>query len=575
MFSTTLLLLIKFLLVGNPEMAYPKDYFTAPLDGVLLLSGNFGELRANHFHSGIDFKTHGQVGKKVYSAAEGEVARIKISIYGYGKCIYIKHPNGFTTVYAHIQKFNPKIEEIIRNEQLRIKNYEVDFNLPPEVLKLTKRQWIAYSGNTGGSGGPHLHFEIRNTATEEPLNPMLFGFDILDNIAPTISGLRIYPLSDSSYVDGYNLPKSYEILLPKGSKNNYLITKKDTITVTGKIGFAINSLDKINNATLRCGTSSHRLEVDNIIVYEDRIEKLSFDTWRYVNTYTDYELYNRKKMLFHKSFVVGNNKLDIYKTLVKNGVVEFNVEKNHILKYTVKDAFGNSSSLVFKIKGTSKIPAARQVMRTTADKYFYYYKESIFYNQNIRVKIPPLALYENLNFNCTEMEENPKSLSPVWAVQNEYVPLQNNIELAIKTDIQYKAKTTQLGIVQVIGKDKQKWVGGSFVNNEITALTKNFGTYCIMADTIAPSVSAVMDKKKNIVLGKTITFKVKDGLAGIKSYNVTIDGKWVVAEYEFKNNAIYCYLESLKLVKGSHKIEVVALDNVENTTNFSTDFTIN
>jgi Peptidase family M23 len=575
MFSTAFLLFIKFILIGDPEIVYPKDYFGAPLDGTLLLSGNFGELRTNHFHSGIDFKTDGQVGKKVYSSAHGEVARIKISTSGYGKCIYIKHSNGFTTVYAHLQKFTPELEKLIKNEQYRLKSYEIDFTLHADEIKLTKRQLIGYSGNTGGSGGPHLHFEIRNTATEEPLNPLLFGFNVLDNIAPVIKGIRIYPINDSSFVDGYSQPKSFEVILPKNSKNNHIISQKQSIIVSGKIGFAINTLDKINNATSRCGIYSIKLEVDNSIIYEDKLEKINFDTWRYVNAYTDYELFVRKKMNYHKNFVTGNNKLAIYKTLLKNGIIEFNDEQVHTIKYTVKDVFGNTSTLVFNVTSSRTKLNPQQTLSETADKYFSFDKEGIFSNQSMGVKIPAFALYQNLAFNCTEMGENSKSLSPVWAVQNQYVPLQSSIELKIKPDVAYKAKSNQLGIVQILGDNSPKWLGGSFKENELTVATKNFGTFCIMADTVAPTISPVLDKKKNLVLNNIITFKIKDNLSGIKNYNVNIDGSWIVAEYEFKNNAIYCYLQNLALTKGNHKIEASIEDNANNKVSYEGVFLTN
>jgi Peptidase family M23 len=575
MFSTAFLLFIKFILIGDPEIVYPKDYFGAPLDGTLLLSGNFGELRTNHFHSGIDFKTDGQVGKKVYSSAHGEVARIKISTSGYGKCIYIKHSNGFTTVYAHLQKFTPELEKLIKNEQYRLKSYEIDFTLHADEIKLTKRQLIGYSGNTGGSGGPHLHFEIRNTATEEPLNPLLFGFNVLDNIAPVIKGIRIYPINDSSFVDGYSQPKSFEVILPKNSKNNHIISQKQSIIVSGKIGFAINTLDKINNATSRCGIYSIKLEVDNSIIYEDKLEKINFDTWRYVNAYTDYELFVRKKMNYHKNFVTGNNKLAIYKTLVKNGIIEFNDVQVHTIKYTVKDVFGNTSTLVFNVTSSRTKLNPQQTLSETADKYFSFDKEGIFSNQSMGVKIPAFALYQNLAFNCTEMGENSKSLSPVWAVQNQYVPLQSSIELKIKPDVAYKAKSNQLGIVQILGDNSPKWLGGSFKENELTVATKNFGTFCIMADTVAPTISPVLDKKKNLVLNNIITFKIKDNLSGIKNYNVNIDGSWIVAEYEFKNNAIYCYLQDVDLPKGNHKIEASIEDNANNKVSYEGVFLTN
>ena len=160
-----------FISVSMAQNSYPQDYFQSPLEIPLILSGTFAELRSNHFHSGLDIKTQQQSGLKVMAAASGFVSRIKVSHFGYGKALYITHPNGYTTVYAHLQNFNPEIDAYIKHRQYKNESYEIELFPKAGELLVNNGDIVAYSGNTGGSGGPHLHFEIRNKQ-EHPMNPM-------------------------------------------------------------------------------------------------------------------------------------------------------------------------------------------------------------------------------------------------------------------------------------------------------------------------------------------------------------------------------------------------------------------
>ena len=200
----------------NAQSPYPQNYFMSPLDITLVLSGSFAELRSNHFHSGLDIKTKGKVGFKTYASAEGYVSRIKISRYGYGKALYITHPNGYTTVYAHLQKFAPKIEAYVKKQQYKKETFELELFPKAEELKISSKEVIAYTGNTGGSGGPHLHFEIIDQQ-ERPINPMLFGFDIKDTTKPVVHELYGYPLSEGSHINGETSRVKIRIIkLPNG-----------------------------------------------------------------------------------------------------------------------------------------------------------------------------------------------------------------------------------------------------------------------------------------------------------------------------------------------------------------------
>jgi hypothetical protein len=270
---------------GQPTDKYPKDYFRSPLDIPLFLAGNFGELRPNHFHAGIDIKTESVEGKNIYAAAEGYVSRIKIATNGYGKVIYITHPNGYVTTYAHLQRFSDKIEEYVKKQQYHKEKFEIELFPGKKQLPVEKGEVIALSGNTGGSGGPHLHFEIRDEKTEIAINPLLFGFDIKDDIKPVIKNIAIYPLNDSSYVNGVNKEKYIDLA---GSEGKYRITG-GPYTVSGEIGFSVEANDYLNGSSNKCGLFSVELLLDSNRIYYHEIEQIAFSESRYINSHVDYK----------------------------------------------------------------------------------------------------------------------------------------------------------------------------------------------------------------------------------------------------------------------------------------------
>jgi len=257
------LFIIQFLIsIGFSQTLeqYPKDYFRSPLDIPLLLSGNFGELRNNHFHSGLDIKTQGVEGQKVYAVADGFVSRIRIMPIGYGKIIYITHPNGYTSAYAHLQQFKGELAKEVKRYQYANETFEMDYYPPDTLLKVKKGDVVALSGNSGSSGGPHLHFEIRETVSEYAVNPLLFGFDIKDDVKPVIKSISVFPLNDTSYVNNRNATQEFGII---GSNGNYQLSNNVIITAYGQIGVGINTYDQQSGASNQNGVYSIMLFDNN------------------------------------------------------------------------------------------------------------------------------------------------------------------------------------------------------------------------------------------------------------------------------------------------------------------------
>ncbi len=344
-------LLLIFIVCSSVHISAQEKYFSAPMKIPLILSGSFAELRSNHFHSGMDIKTQGVTGQVVSAAAKGYISRISISPTGFGNALYINHPNGTTTVYGHLMKFRDDIQEYIRNIQYEKKSFRVDVPVLPGIFPVEKDEWIALSGNTGSSGGPHLHFEIRDTKTEEPLNPLDFGFNIADRTPPTFSGLEIMPLSESSQVEFQPTKKIYHLVFYDGK---YHILNNPAIPVYGNIGFAFEAYDYFDDSRNRCGLSFIQLKIDGELYFSMNLHRFSFDESRDINNFIDYEDLVRQNRRFQKTWIDPGNQLSMYDFNRNNGVFFATDGKTHQVDIEAEDAYGNRSVLTFRIESKYK-----------------------------------------------------------------------------------------------------------------------------------------------------------------------------------------------------------------------------
>ena len=321
--------------------SYSQNY-TSPLDVNLILSGTFGELRSNHFHAGIDLKTKGVEGLNVYSIADGYISRVKVSSYGYGKVIYINHYDGNTSVYAHLKEFSQKIDSIIKTEQYKNKKFEIDYYMQKDVIKVKQNEIIGKSGNSGSSAGAHLHFEIRDSKTQKPINPLYFNFKIKDEIKPDIKKLKIYNFNNT------NKHQTFDII--KREKNNY--SYNDTLYTDGDFGIGISTYDKSNYAYNKNGVYSIKLYVDEKLTFHFIADTLDFITTRFINAHIDYKEKIQNKIKFHRLFKLPNNKLKNYKTNINNGIISLNDTNIHDVKIHVEDYNKNLSEIKFKVKNS-------------------------------------------------------------------------------------------------------------------------------------------------------------------------------------------------------------------------------
>ena len=339
-----------FIHLSSFGQSIPKGGYHAPIAIPLILSSNFGELRPNHFHMGVDFKTNNRIGYNLYSIDEGFVSRIKVSPYGYGKVVYIDHPNGVTSVYAHCSEFKGKVDSIVRLTQEREQDFAVEIFPRKGEISLKKGEVFALSGNTGSSTAPHLHFEIRDTKTEAALNPLVFGFDVADTRAPEIRGVKVYSLTK----DGYRFPnKSTVRTANKGKSGYYVSGNKITIpanfcTKSGGIGIAVDVIDRLNGAPNQCGLYGSILIVNGDTLFGQRTDRVPFESTRYVNSHKDFEEYSKNRKKYHKCFKTTHNSLPIYE-YGGNGVIKCSPGDVLKIEYVGYDPKGNRSTLNFDI----------------------------------------------------------------------------------------------------------------------------------------------------------------------------------------------------------------------------------
>ena len=540
---------------------FPQDYFQSPLDIPLDLSGSFGELRSNHFHSGLDFKTKGVEGLPVYAAGDGYISRIKISTFGYGKAIYITHPNGYTSVYGHLQKANGAIESFIKARQYKEQSYEVEMYLYPTELPVKKGDIIAFTGNTGGSGGPHLHFEFRNTKSEEILNPMHFGFKkiINDDRKPVIQGVVAYPL-DSTVVNASQKP--INISFSKQADGSYLSTK---VRANGKVAFGINAYDFCTNAYNKNGLYKVKAYLNGVLYYQYGFDGFAFDESRYINNFIDYERFHLMGQRVQKLFQLSDYPLSIVAGNKKDGTIKVQPATNYTYRVEVYDFHGNKVDLVIPIEFYN----TQATVKNTIQKTPYYVKaknESIFEKNNVSVQIPENAFYSNfyLNFDVS---------NDILTLHDDSVPVHKNITITFNNVQGLTEEQLAKTYIATLDGYKLEYNKTYRKGNTFSLKTKSLGKFKLAQDTTPPRIYNVnFVEGKTIKEQKTISVSITDLHSDIDSYNAYLNGKWILMEYDYKTKKLVHNLDDNICVQGRNDLKIVVTDNLQNSTTFESYF---
>lgn len=539
--------------------------FGAPLNGRMYLSGSFAELRTNHFHSGLDIKTGGVVGKSVYSIYDGYISRIFVSPTGFGKAIYITHTNGYTSVYGHLDKFIPEIDKYVKEYQYSKEEFKVNIFPPKNKFVVKKGDLIAYTGNSGSSGGPHLHFEIRKTDGEKPINPLLFQFNVKDYTRPRIYSLKVYPQTVNDYVNGSNKVFTTNTA---GWGENYKLNTNDTILLKGNAYLGINTYDAMNDVHNKNGIYSIECFFDNESIYLFEADEFFFHETRYINATLDYKSivdYNSKYYTTKQS---PNNPLGMIKHIKNNGIISVKDNNVHKVRFVVKDTYKNTSVLTFYVKKDNKEYPYYEAKEY--DFSFNHRIRNILEYDGVRLKAEANTFFDNIDFDYSKTECTEKgALSPIYTLGDRSLTSFKPIEIALEVDENIPLNLhSKLYVGELSVKKEWVCVGGTVMFNWITFKTNNLGSYRIMIDTIPPTITcnSLKANTSNYVGNKNkIDVYIKDNQSGIKSYYPTINGKWILMDYDAKNNKLTYEFDD-RITKGENLLKIEVIDNCGNKT---------
>lgn len=540
---------------------YPQD-FRPPLDLQPVLAGSFGEIRSNHFHSGLDYKTNQREGYPVYAVADGFISRLRVQVGGFGNAAYITHANGYTSVYAHLQRFNTRISQTIKDLQYRRESFDVDFPLVSIEMPVKKGDIIAWSGNTGSSGGPHLHFEIRDTKTEETINPQLFGINIPDNVKPVISGLYMYRFNGSPFAE--TTPAQY--FQVAGSNGNFILNQSPVINFNSEVGFGIVTSDQQFPGGNKNGVYSIELFLDGRSIYSSVLEKFAFDHSRAINSHIDYPALISSGRTIQKSFVEPGNPLQIYKAQ-NSGLITLSDDSIHQVKYIIKDVRGNTSTFNFKIKKNPQ--SVITAPKSQGVKLFKYSDSTTFSTGTIQLSIPRGVLYSDIDLKYSTGNRPANAYSAIHNIHTRLIPIHKNYYLWIKPDITLRDDLKEKAAVV---DTRGGYHGGVYDNGFIKAAPKTFDSFFIRVDTIAPIIRPInISDGKSMTGISRITLKLSDNLSGIRTFRGTINGQWVLFEYDLKTSTLWHTFED-SLQPGKHMLQFTATDMKLNTRTYNAIF---
>ncbi len=553
---------------GYAQKYMPNDW-VYPLALKPVVSGSFGELRSNHFHSGLDLTTHGKTGYKVYSSDKGYVARIKVSPYGYGKALYVNHPGGYTTVYGHLENYSDRIDSVVLAQQYTEESFAVELFFKPGELTVEKGEVIAYSGNSGGSGGPHLHYEVRETTSQKPTDPLFFRQDVEDDVRPQIQGLKIYPLQKNAYVDGkmealYMPAVQYEgDFHPKGRKE---------IKAIGAIGLGVQVLDYYSDSWRKCGVSSIELFANDTLVFHSLLDEFSFAETRFINSLIDYGEKKRSGKVIQKSFVEPNNQLSIYQKGGAYTVHLANGERKDI-KYVIQDVSGNVSVLTFTLVGQTVINGHPPVEEARMIKY----NESFSMDSlGFSVRMPAKALYANVPFHFYKEKKVESTLAHVYSFGDSHDPVHLNFEVQLQVADSLYHLNDKLFVAGVTATGKIYYLGGTLKGNVLSTTTRGFGRFSLAADTILPTIQfKSVPPTANYSNRKTLQVIIDDEMSGIRSYQCYIDDQWALFEYDAKRNLLEGSFKKMPFLNKNtqHQLLVKVEDNRGNRSERKLTFT--
>ncbi|MDI1354899.1 MAG: M23 family metallopeptidase [bacterium] len=538
-----------FFLANITLPAQQNTHFCWPIDSPFTITANYGELRPNHFHAGLDFSTNGLVNLPVYAAEEGYLSRIRVSATGYGKCVYITHPGGRVTVYAHLNSFSLKLDREIKKEQYTQQKNEIDFIPIANTVLVRKNEIIGLSGNSGGSTGPHLHFEVREEVRDMPVNPMAY-YDVHDQTAPHIEHIAFYDLADTTspqFISSYKVKKNtLDSFFLDGDK----ITLDHAI-----IGFAFSGFDQTALKGNSNGIYSAELYLNGRLIYSHAMDDIPFSEGRYVNEFSE----TKGKIKFQKCFLPTLYPEHLYKSMFDKGRILLPDTGFQSLQLVLRDESGNRSALNFNVR----------------TRKFNFYRSPSFKGHNLVNCSEPTTVRENglelftpantLYNSVSVILENTLIKNNKIAILPPYVNLNSAATIGFQVPLKFKAWASKLVL-----KNSSSVTNSLIRNDSVFFMIKNFDSYELLIDSIPPSVKSKQGSLKNMKQGvsNAIAFHVTDKLSGIGKYDLYLNEKWVVAEYDAKSDQIIYYYED-DTPQGLLRFRLEVEDKAGNRTTFN------
>ena len=576
---------------------YKENYYLFPIKPGIrnTLAGTMGELRSSHFHTGLDIRTEGKIGLPVHASAPGYITRIAVSTSGYGNAIYILHPNGHTTVYAHLDRFHGALAQYVREEQYRRKTFELNLYFRKDQFKVDRGDTIAFGGNSGSSGGPHLHFDLRDE-NQNPLNPLKYGFsEVLDNTPPVARKIAIKTMDKDARVNGQFGRHEFEL---KRIGNNYVIDQP--IEVKGKVGIELYGYDILDNARFRCGITTITMTAADQEVFKQEINTFSFSEQRNILKHMSYPELHDTGERYHKLYVDDGNELRFYTTNNNRGKLHFESNDLTPVKITMTDSYNNVSYVDFKLKSASEpvkkviaygtsndtyvdlidntlvikapadadnVPAVytpeRQEVQPTyvvnnqtavflwdmrnglphsvdlnGENRLLNYKEMVapqhsfkYYNDKMDIYFPEGALFDTLYLQAS-YDYIDSDKTEQFIIGDVQVPLKKYISVTLKPQQAYK-DPERYSVYALDTRGNAHYKGGKWEYGRITFWTRDFGKFTILEDTIPPKILPVRVDKNEL------RFKISDERSGIDEIKCYVDDEWVLMNYDYKTQLIW------------------------------------
>lgn len=541
------------------QFSYAQIDLSEYFSNELLLNGTFGELRYNHFHAGLDISTKRKIGVPIYAPADGVVNRIKVSPFGYGKALYVKHNDEITTVYAHLDAYAGEIARYVKANQYESQSFDIELFPVMDELTVKKGDLIGYSGNTGGSGGPHLHFEVRDTFSEDILNPLDYGLDKLvnDTQSPKLNGIRVYPLGENGKVNGVSTP--FELTIKRTEDGSYLA---QAVYTDAEIGFAVNAYDTAENSYAKYGLYSLEQKVNGKTNYLLIFDRFAFNESHFINQLVDYSFFVETSNRYQKTFYQGDFNLRMLKSNVNQGIIKPEKGNAYNVNIAMKDYFGNITQVNIPViyKEQQKTESEEQ------GKYIDYLRDYILEENNVTISWDANTFYQDALLDF-QTDNNYVKL------HQDNIPLQKNI--TIRFDLSNDTLINQeKAFIGRINNGKVRHYSTWKTNQQVFQIrTKNLGTYQIFEDFDPPSIDWISDKEE-FDKTETLVAKISDELSGIATYVGWINNKWALFEYDYKTKELFHHLKDGIAEEGINNLLIKVEDNVGNSTIFETEFVV-